>query len=158
MSSTEKTSYLKLNVWSSTDIPKRVDFNTDNSRIDTAFQEHVDDSEKHVTDDERGVWNSPYYVGFYYGDGSLQRTVSTGCPFDPSFGIIFAGGMPPSVTDFNNKIKYNYFGFLSKRAGTSCLTLSGKDIIFSSSGAAVVSGEYISLNNIGATYCYLLFR
>ena len=158
MSSTEKTSFLKLNVWSSTDIPKRVDFNTDNSRIDTAFQEHVDDGEKHVSSSERETWNLPYYVGFYYGDGALQKTINTNCPFEPNFGIIFAGGMPPSVTDFSGKTKYNYFGFLSKRASTSGLTLSGKQITISTSGGAVVNGEYISLNNMGSTYCYLLFR
>ena len=158
MSSADKTSYLKLNMWASTDIPKRVDFNNDNSRIDTAFKEHVDDDEMHVDALERNKWNEPHYIGFYYGNGNLQRTISTGCPFEPSFGIVFGGGMPPSMVDFSNKVKYNYVGFLSKRSSSACLTLSGSDIIISTNGGAIVNNEYINLNNIGITYCYLLFR
>lgn len=158
MSSTGKTNCLGLNRWVSSDIPKMADFNADNDIIDAAFQNHAEDTEMHVSEDERTKWNLPYYVGFYYGDGSLNRTIVTDCPFNPSFGIIFAGTMPLSVTDFNNKVKYNYCGFLAKRFCTAGLTLSGKNIVFSTNGMAVTAGEYISLNNSNLTYCYVFFR
>ena len=158
MGSAGKTDFLKLNKWSSTDIPKRVDFNSDNELIDTAFKEHFDDDARHVSDGERAEWNMPFFVGFYYGNGALQRTITTKCPFEPSLGIIFTGGMPTSAVDFNNKVKYNYLGFLSKRAGTSGLTLSGSDFTISTDGFPVMNGEYVSLNNTGLTYCYMLFR
>lgn len=158
MGSAGKTDFLNLNKWSSTDIPKRVDFNNDNDLIDSAFREHVYDDNRHISGSERETWNMPFYVGFYYGNGALKRTVTTNCPFDPVFGIIFGGGMPVSVTDFTNKTKYNYFGFLTKRSSTAGLTLSGSDFTISTDGFPIVNGEYISLNNTSVTYCYVFFR
>ena len=158
MSSAGKTDFLKLNKWSSTDIPKRVDFNSDNELIDAALKDHFENDDRHVLDPERAAWNMPFYAGFYYGNGALERTIVTNCPFEPVFGIIFAGGMPPSVVDFTNKVKYNYVGFLSKRSSTSGLTLNKSDFTISTNGFAVVHGDYINLNNTGLTYCYVLFR
>ena len=158
MGSAGKTEFLKLNNWSGTDIPKRVDFNSDNELIDTAFKEHFENDDRHVSGSERENWNMPFYAGFYYGNGALERKITTNCPFDPVYGIVFAGGMPTSVVDFNNKTKYNYFGFLSKRSSTTGLALSGSNIKISTTGLAVVNGEYIYLNNTGLTYCYVLFR
>lgn len=158
MGSAGKTDFLKLNKWSSTDIPKRVDFNSDNELIDAAFKDHLNDDDRHLSDEERAQWNMPFHYGFYYGNGALKRTITTNCPFEPSFGVIFAGGMPPSVVDFTNKYKYNYVGLLSKRSCTSGLTLSKGDIVISVDTFPVANTEYISLNNSGLTYCYLLFR
>lgn len=158
MSSAGKTDFLKLNKWSATDIPKRVDFNSDNELIDAAFKEHFENIDRHVSDPEREAWNMPFYAGFYHGNGALERTIVTNCPFEPVFGIVFAGGMPTSVVDFDNKVKYNYMGILSKRSSTSGLTLTKSDFKISTNGFAVVKGEYISLNNTGLTYCYVLFR
>lgn len=158
MGSTGKTDYLRLNRWVSNDIPKMADFNADNDIIDAAFSEHVYDTEKHVSFDERERWNLPYYIGFYYGDGALNRTITTDCPFDPSFGIVFAGNMPLSVTDFNNEVEYHYCGFLTKRFGTSGITLSGRNIVFKTNGMPVLGDEYVNLNNSNLTYCYVFFR
>lgn len=157
MGSSRKTKLLNLNNWSATDTPKMSDFNYDNELIDMAFKEHIE-SDAHVSEEDREKWDSPFYVGFYYGNGNQSRTISTSCPFEPSFGIIFAGGMPPSVTDFSNKLKYNYVGFLSSRCTTLGLSLSNRNIVFSTNGGPSVSGEYISLNNVGITYCYVFFR
>lgn len=158
MGSAGKTDFLKLNKWSSTDIPKRVDFNSDNELLDTAFKDHFEDDDRHVSDSEREAWDLPFYAGFYYGNNALERTIETNCPFDPVFGIIFAGGMPTSVVDFNNKVKYNYMGLLSKRSSTSGLTLTGRNITISTDNFAVINNEHIYLNNTGLTYCYVLFR
>lgn len=158
MGSAGKTDFLNLNKWSSTDIPKRVDFNSDNELIDTAFRDHFENDDRHVSDGEREAWNMPFYVGFYYGNGALKRTITTKCPFEPCFGIIFGGGMPLSVTDFTNKTKYSYFGFLTKRSSTAGLSLTGNDFTISTDGLPIVNGEYISLNSSSVTYCYVLFR
>lgn len=158
MSSTGKTDFLKLNKWSSTDIPKRVDFNSDNELIDSTFKDHFNNDDRHVLDSEREAWNMPFYSGVYYGNGDLKRTIETGCPFEPCFGIIFAGGMPTSVVDFSTKYKYNYVGFLSKRSSTSGLTLDKNNFTISVDTFPVTAGEYIRLNSAGLTYCYVLFR
>lgn len=158
MGSAGKTEFLKLNNWSGADIPKRVDFNSDNELIDTAFKEHFENDDRHVSDFEREAWNMPFYAGIYYGNNENERTVVTNCPFEPIFGIVFAGGMPMSVVDFNNKIKYNYVGLLSRRSSTTGLKLVNSNFTITDSDFPVVNGEYIRLNVTGLTYCYVLFR
>lgn len=158
MSSTQKTDYLSLNQWVTTDIPTRTAFNYDNEMIDTAINNHCSDDNIHVAQADREKWDSPYFIGFYYGDGSAIRTVDTSCPFVPSFGFVFAGGMPPSVTDFNVKNKKNYFGFLSKRTSTAGISLSGTELKIPINGNPVNSSEYMNFNVAGITYCFVLFR
>lgn len=158
MSSAKKTDYLNLNMWASTDVPKRSDFNDDNSKIDLAMEAHCEDYDIHVTSADRTKWNSPYHIGFYYGDGAHTRTVQTSCPFQPSFGLVFAGNMPPSVTDFSNNNKKNYFGFLSQRTSTSGLSFSGANIVIPDYSGPAVNKEYMSFNVVGIVYCYVLFR
>lgn len=158
MSSTNKTEYLKLNNWASTDIPKRADFNYDNAVIDEAMNSHCSNGNLHINDGERERWNLPYYMGFYYGNAESTRTVQTNCPFEPSFGIIFANGTAPSVTNFAGSYKSNYFALISLRANTIGASLSGNNIVVRSPANAVVSNEYANLNASGYTYCYILFR
>jgi len=159
MSSTNKTEFLGLNSWASTDIPKRADFNHDNSVIDEAMKNHSENNDVHLRDGEREAWNSPYYMGVYYGTGgSAERTVVTGCPFKPRFGVIFANGTSPSVTNFSGSLNYNYFALVSLRANTIGASISGSDLIVKSFSMPSVSNEYPSLNSSGYTYCYVLFR
>lgn len=158
MASSKKTDYLDLNVWASTDVPQRIDFNDDNSKIDLAMEEHCEDEEMHVTKADRNKWNSPYYIGFYYGDGAVTKTVKTSCSFKPSFGIVFAGDVPPSTTDFTNNMKRNYFGFLSQRISTSGISFSGADIVIPDNSRAALYNEYMNFNVAGVVYCYVLFR
>ena len=55
MGSAQKTDFLSLNKWISTDIPKREDFNYDNATIDNAIKEHTNDMSKHISQSERSV-------------------------------------------------------------------------------------------------------
>lgn len=158
MSSTNKTNFLGLNSWTPTDVPKRADFNEDNSIVDKAFSEHFNDKDVHLNVDERKIWNTPYFVGSYYGNGKTQRTIATNCPFNPSFGIIFAINSAITVTDFASKIKYNYAAFVTPRGSTIGATLSGTEFTVMQLGNAIVSNEYAALNAVGYTYMYILFR
>ncbi len=158
MSSTNKTEYLGLNSWVSTDMPKRVDFNDDNSKIDQAMKTHCGDKQMHVTDADRQRWDCPYFMGYYHGDGQTSRVVETECPFLPSFGIVLAGGMPPSAVNFSMSMKNNYFAFIGIRTGTSGVSFSGTSIKISSNGSPVIYNEYMNLNISGVTYCYIFFR
>ncbi|MDE6111587.1 MAG: hypothetical protein K2F65_06705 [Eubacterium sp.] len=159
MSSAQKTDFLSLNKWISTDIPKREDFNYDNSTIDNAFKTHTNDMEKHISSAERSEWSEPHFIGFYYGNGSSTiRVIDTECSFDPSFAIVFAGGSPPGVTDFTSKLHRNRFAFLTKRSSNTGISLSGKNIVLASSGTTAESSETIEYNRSGGLYCYILFR
>ena len=66
MSSTNKTKNLQLNSWIGSDRPKREDFNADNSIIDKAITDHVEDNTVNITSEERGIWNNYMFTGSYY--------------------------------------------------------------------------------------------
>ena len=159
MGSAQKTDFLSLNKWISTDIPKREDFNYDNSTIDNAFKTHSADMSKHITNEERARWNEPHFVGFYYGNGSnAARTIATGCSFEPSYGIVFAGNTLPGVTDFTGKLHRNRMAFLTKRASNTGISLSGKNIVLAAAGSAAETSETMEYNLPNGLYCFILFR
>ncbi|MCD7873126.1 MAG: hypothetical protein LUG21_07520 [Clostridiales bacterium] len=158
MSSSDKTEFLGLNSWLGSDKPQRADFNFDNYIIDNAMNNHSKDMNVHISNQERGKWNSPYFFGVYYGDGTTKRTVDLNCPFIPSFGIVFAGNCPVALTDFTAKANYNYFALISKRSSTIGVTLSGGNLIVEQSTTAKTGSEFCYMNVAGVTYSYLLFR
>lgn len=159
MGSAQKTDFLSLNKWISTDIPKREDFNYDNETIDNAFKAHNDDMVHHLSAEERGKWNSPHFVGFYTGNGVYTaRTIETGCSFDPSFAIVFAGSTTPGVNDFKNELHKNRFGFATKRAGNIGIAISGRNLVITSPVIAEGIDEAVEYNRSGGLYCYILFR
>lgn len=158
MSSSNKSDFLGLNVWSGSDIPKMADFNYDNSVIDTAMAEHCSDTGIHTSSSEREKWNSPYYMNVYFGNSAANRTVVTDCPFEPSFGIIFANVTSTDTVNFSNNMHTHFAAFVSKRACTLGAGLSGKNLTVRQSTTAVTGNEYASLNATGYTYCYVLFR
>lgn len=158
MSSANKSEFLGLNIWAGTDIPKRADFNFDNTVIDEAMKQHCENTDVHITSEDRQAWGQMYFSGVYYGNSASSRTIETNCPFEPSFGIVFANTTAPSVSNFSGGMSYNYFALVSKRANTLGAALSGKNLVVKQSATAVVSNEYAALNATGYTYCYILFR
>ncbi len=157
MSASNRTETIGLNSWLGSDRPERADFNADNAIIDSTFAEHFDDA-CHITGAERTKWNSPYFFGTYYGDGSLTRSIDTQCPFTPTWGIVFKGNAMPATTDFSTTRNFNNFGIVSVRSSTLGVSISGSTLTVKQSGTAIVSNEYASFNAVGETYCYILFR
>lgn len=158
MSSANKTDYLALNVWASSDSPKRADFNSDNYIIDTAFEEHAENTTLHTSDGEKEKWNTPTFAGSYYGNGDSEREIETGCDFEPTCAVVFGDNMPLAVTSFDNGINSNYFGVATTSAGTAGLAISGANLVVTQSSASSVEDEYTALNEAGVTYNYILFR
>ncbi|MGN0531743.1 MAG: hypothetical protein ACI4IN_02995 [Eubacterium sp.] len=158
MSSTNKTDNLGLNQWVGTDRPKMQDFNQDNLLIDSAVTRHITDSEAHVTGADKTVWNKPYHIQVYTGDGSSTRSISIDAGFTPRWGIVFAASYPPGLTDFTNKAHYNYFGFVSTDGGNPGLTLNGTTLKVTQSSTPVNVSEYRSYNTNGVGYVIILFR
>ncbi len=157
MSSSNRTETLGLNSWLGSDRPERADFNADNEIIDATLAEHFE-STCHITESERNKWNTPYYFGVYFGDGNLTRTITTNCPFNPTWGLVFKGNAMPATTDFSNSRNLNHFAIVSVRSNMSGVELSGQNLKIRQSGSAIYSNEYSSINEYGATYCYILFR
>lgn len=158
MSSTNKTNNLKLNSWLGSDKPQRADFNSDNEIIDSVITEHSSDTVLHTTADEKQVWNNPYEVFVYYGNGASSRSVTLTSSFAPRWGIVFAASYPVGVTDIANETHYNYFGFFSTRGSNSGITLKDKKITVVQSATAVMQTELRNFNENGVTYVCILFR
>lgn len=158
MSSSNKSEFLGLNIWDGTDIPKRADFNYDNSVVDSAMKNHCENTELHISTEEREAWNAPYYMNVYFGNGNANRVIETDCPFTPSFGFVFANLTAPQTANFDNKMHTNHFAIISKRANTLGASLSDKNITVRYTATALTGNEYVSLNAVGYTYCYILFR
>ena len=159
MSSTNKTANIRLNSWIASDKPQRADFNYDNEAIDAALAEHFADGTAHVTDEERALWNKTTHVGTYYGNGNSSRTITTNCPFTPSFVIVFANSMPPSVTNTGTGNTNHYTGFASSALGSYGLSLENGGVIrVTNTVTPTYYKEYASLNESGVSYCYVLFK
>ena len=158
LSSTNKTEKLNLNNWSGSDIPKREDFNYDNSTLDSVLGGHIEDEIVHITSTERSKWNQPYYMGTYVGNGSNSRNITLNCNFNPSWGIIFAVNLLPHLNDYNNKADYNYFGLVSSNGSTIGVSLNNKTLTVVQSATPVSGVEYRSYNENGTIYVYIMFR
>lgn len=159
MSSTKKTTNLKLNQWISSDIPERLDFVSDNDLIDKAVSSHTKNNSIHVSDADRDKWTNSYYKFSYVGDGASPKTILTDCPFDASWGLIFANSYPPSVMDAENNSNYNYFAVFTNSANTSGASITGSNSIkVYQSSTAVQRTEYRNFNQTGVVYTCILFR
>lgn len=159
MSSTNKTDYLRLNRWLSSDIPKMEDFNNDNVIIDTAIQSHTSDTVGHITGAEREGWNNQVFLGVYFGNGELNRTINTGCGFEPKVAMVYALGKPMTRVDFSQQKKYNYLAVSTAIADCDGFYLDSETGNFSvKQQVTSTNGEYSSLNEGGTTYIYILMR
>lgn len=160
MSSTNKTEHLRLNQWTASDKPQSGDFNYDNQVIDYSFNYHTSDKIIHITQGERDNWSTFSYMGMYYGNGNIERTVDTNCPFEVSFAVVYANNRPLAVTRFSDSKNYNYMAFAGKLANSTGIKLqnNGKQLVVNQSATAVLNNEYVNLNEAGVAYCFVLFR
>ena len=158
MSATNQTSFLGLSSWLGTDKPQRTDFNADNEKIDNFASEHTADVKCHFSEEDREKFDTPYFTGVYFGNGKENQTVSTNCPFSPSFGFIFCLNKPWQETDFTNKKSYSYAAIFASRGSMPGISISDKDLVVSNTITAVSNTEYSNMNESGRTYFYALFR
>lgn len=158
MSSSNKTANLQLNSWIGTDRPKMADYNSDNEKIDAAFGSHTGDMQTHLSQEDRERLETPVYVGTYFGDGAIEKTIATGCPFEACYALVFPLSGAAIVTKFETKACTHYFAAASKAGASIGLRISGRDIIVKQSTSATVGNEYAALNAKGVGYFYILFR
>lgn len=158
MSSTNKSSMLNLNQWIGSDVPCRADFNYDNNVIDSVLGKHLNDISLHTSINEKNVWNNPYFITTYFGNGAASRTITLNCGFEPLWGIVFASSVTPSVVDIQNGANYNYFGIASTSGSSAGLGITGNQLKLTQSPVPVAGTEFRSYNENGVTYVTILFR
>ena len=160
MSSTNKTSNLRLNNWNGTDKPERIDFNRDNDIIDSAITEHKNDTDIHINANEREKWNSFTQMGVYFGNGSEERVITFDTEYDIALVLIFAHNRPSAVTHFSSQKKSNYVGFASKLSNSLGVKLNDdfRSVTVNQDNTPFTQGEYAALNESGVAYNYIMFR
>lgn len=158
MSSTNKTKNLKLNNWISNDCPLRVDFNKDNEIIDETLTSHFNDFNLHIKENERLIWNSPYFINSYIGSGESERNIVLNCDFEPKMIILFATALPTVTVDIENKIDKFNFAICTQGGGTLGAVLSGKTLTVKQDSSPQFKRAASCLNIKSQLYYFIAFR
>lgn len=155
MSSSEKTEYLKLNAWLGTDRPQRIDFVDDNTIIDTAIKNHVQNATMHCTSTEKAKLENPYTAISYTGTGEESNTITFA--FSPKMAIVFCKDTPPTQTDSSGNTLVNTAMVVKSNGGTGGATISGYNLTVTQSATAV-EGVMYNLNKYNGQYCAIGFK
>lgn len=155
MSSSNKTPYLYLNSFLGSDVPKRMDFNTDNLIIDQAIKGHAQDLNRHFTGNEKLQVNQMFYFTGYMGNGQATKPITL--PFSPAFVIVYCVSEPLFKTNFTTGLKYNNVGFATQGEGTWGLQLQDKILTVEYSPTSNY-GELKCMNALGTAYTVVAIR
>lgn len=155
MASTSYTPNLGLCAWQSQDRPKRMDFVSDNQKIDDVLGAHINDKSLHVTAQEKEAYSSPYKVVTYIGDGQSSRTLSLDKAY--TFAIVFSKNNPPQKTDLSGNVILK-FAVVGRLFGSQSNLMLNSDSITVTEDTAVVDGVINSFNEQYDQYVMILFR
>lgn len=155
MSSTSKTQYFSLNQWVGSDIPKRIDFNSDNKVIDKALGEHINNEGLHVTQTEKDSWNqNAFFSGTYFGTNAVHRQIAVG--FQPKVVFVAANAYPAVGFDTNGSKVTCYSGMALMGSGSLGLSVTTEG--FAIDTTETMGNCVTNLNKSGVTYTYVAFR
>lgn len=158
MASSNKTTNLNLNSWISTDKPKREDFVSDNTILDTVISTHIANTTLHFTTGDRALLSAPFEVGVWggTGDASYVHTLS----FSPKYVFVFLRNNPFIKYDSTN-------GYTIYNCGAACYNSCGASLGVSLSGAQLTlqqtqgtptDGNFINLNKSLGQYVYIALK
>lgn len=92
MPTENKTTNLQLNSWLGTDKPMRTDFVSDNNILDTVIGNHLADTTKHFSTQDRNLLTNPFEIFTYVGDGTSIRSISIN--FNARIAFVFRKNVP----------------------------------------------------------------
>ncbi len=155
MASTEYTPNLGLCKWSGSDKPKRADFVSDNTIIDSTVGSHIANTTMHVTSSERAKFTNPYTIVSYVGDGESTKEISIAN--SPKLALVVQKYYPPVTVDNNGNTLVRsglaYYG----TGSTSGITISNNKVTVSQDTQAQ-DGRKNCLNEEYGQYMLILFR
>ncbi|MEE1077304.1 MAG: hypothetical protein UHY68_08620 [Acutalibacteraceae bacterium] len=154
MSSTNKTAYLKLNSWLGTDRPQRIDFVDDNTIIDKAIKDHVQNTTVHCTSTEKAKIENPYTILSYTGTGEATNEIQF--TFAPKMAIVFSKDSPSMKTDSSGNTIINQAIVAKSNGGTGGAVINGYNVKVTQSTSAT-NGMFFNLNKYNSQYCIIAF-
>jgi hypothetical protein len=154
MASSQFTPNLHLSAWADTDRPKRADFVSDNTIIDTQLGGHLANGGIHVTAAEKAKLTEPFTVSLYSGSGESSRVISLG--FQPKLVMIYKRGVPPVSHSGSTTVVNSAIGCYGHGASVGVsLTSAGVSVTEQSTAS---DGVRISLNESGSQYTLIAFK
>lgn len=157
MPSSSKTSYLKLNYWTASDKPKMADFNSDNQKVDSALQEHVQNTSLHLQGNQTAWIRQPFASGTYTGDGAKTKTITLG--FRPALVIILPQAYGPLELDTTQQTPVIRFAIGADGQGSSGLTITTNGFTVAQDQNLPLAGlSMVSLNQNKVTYRYFAIK
>lgn len=156
MPTNHKTS-LGLNSWLGTDKPKRIDFVEDNTLLDSLLTAHFNDTEKHLSVDDRTMLSQAFVMGNYLGDGQAQQTITM--PFEPRMVLVFFMNRPAIYYRSSGGYYENNFAIALKGSAMGGARLNGATLTVSEDQTAPAAGGIrMNLNSQDSAYAYVAFR
>ena len=154
MASSQFTANLGLCSWLASDRPKRADFVSDNGIIDRVLGNHVNDTDAHMSQQEKEKALQPYTSVIYAGSGTASRSIEIG--YRPGFAIVYKKNAPPieyrsGVTIVNCAVCCYGHGSTSGAGVNS----SGVTVVQQS---AAQDGVRVSLNEEDCQYAVIAFK
>ena len=146
MPSTNKTANLSLNQWAESDRPMRNDFNSDNALIDSALGNHINNSNIHVTAEEKEFLKDSHITHMYTGTGESSKTIILTEKFRCI--LVFANAKPLAES---GKV-YSATGYVG--LGSSL----GLSLSASGTGFTVSQNDTACLNETGVQYKVIMFK
>lgn len=153
MASTNRTPNLGLSNWLETDRPKRVDFVSDNSIIDSVLGSHISDTTAHLTQSEKNRLSEPFTVTIAYGTGESSSSIRF--DFEPSLVIAFRKNGP--VSEYSSSKNRINTAIATKRGTTNGIALSS-DLVTLYQGAIPDTNYFNNMNEQYAQYVLVAFK
>lgn len=157
MASSSKTSYLKLNYWSASDKPKMADFNSDNQKVDSALQSHIQNTSLHLQGNQTAWIKQPFASGTYTGDGAKTKTITLG--FQPALIIILPESYGPMELDTVQQSPVVRFAMGADGKGSSGLTITTNGFTVAQDQSPPLAGmAMVALNQNKVIYRYFAIK
>lgn len=154
MATSNYTPNLHLSAWADSDRPKRADFVSDNTIIDTQLGGHIANSGIHLTAQEKAKISEPYVSLIYSGTG--ESTHSFTLEFQPKAVFVYRRGVP--FVKYSGGVNYVYAasGYFGHGASVGIsITTNGVTV---SQSAEASDGVKVCLNESGCQYTIIAFR
>lgn len=157
MPSSSKTNYLKLNYWSAGDKPKMADFNSDNQKVDSALQEHAQNTALHLAGNQSAWIQQPFASGNYAGNGEESKSVTLG--FQPALVVVLPENCGPIELDTVQQTPIIRFAMGADGQGSSGLTITSTGFTVIQNQKLPLAGfPKICLNENKVNYRYFAIR
>lgn len=158
MASTEKTTELGLNLWAETDKPERIDFVSDNQKLEELVGAHLKAKALHLTADEKERAKTPFQIFSYPGDGRASLTYYL--PFEPRLTFLFATHKVDGLLE--NGLQSVFRAMKFSTYVTPGISGAGARLVLTQQteeqAQAAGTGYRLRLNEKGVNYCGVIFR